>query len=204
LLANDFNPDNGNNTGITASGPTNSTQNGNVVVNSDGSFSYNPAPGFTGTDTFTYTVTNTTTGKTDTSTVTLLVGNGTATPGSSVIWFINNTNTATPRDGRITNPFNSIAEFNSTAADEAGDIIFIYTGSGAYTGPVVLLNNQQLIGQGVSVATASGFTVPPYSDRLPPVPTPSRSTARRARTRSAASRSATRPTRTSRAITSAR
>ncbi|HZG54392.1 MAG TPA: Ig-like domain-containing protein, partial [Pyrinomonadaceae bacterium] len=167
LLANDFNPDNGNNTGLAVSGPTTSAQNGNVVVNADGSFSYNPAPGFTGTDTFSYTVTNTTTSKTDTSTVTLLVGNGTATPGSSVIWFINNTNTATPRDGRITNPFNSIAEFNSTAADEVGDIIFIYTGSGAYTGPVVLLNNQQLIGQGVNVATASGFTVPAYSDPLP-------------------------------------
>ncbi|HZH30825.1 MAG TPA: Calx-beta domain-containing protein [Pyrinomonadaceae bacterium] len=167
LLANDFNPDNGNNTGLTVSGPTTSTQNGNVVVNADGSFSYNPAPGFTGTDTFTYTVTNSTTSKTDTSTVTLLVGNGTATPGSSVIWFINNTNTATPRDGRITNPFNSIAEFNSTAADEVGDIIFIYTGSGAYTGPVVLLNNQQLIGQGVALTTASGFTVPAYSDPLP-------------------------------------
>lgn len=167
LLANDFNPDNGDNNGITASGPTTSAQNGNVVINPDGSFSYNPAPGFTGTDSFTYTITNTTTNKTDTSTVTLLVGNGTATPGSSVIWFINNTNAATPRDGRITNPFNSIAEFNSTAADEVGDIIFIYTGTGAYTGPLVLLNNQQLIGQGVSVATATGFTVPAYSDPLP-------------------------------------
>jgi hypothetical protein len=167
LLANDFNPDNGNNTGITASGGTTSAQGGNVTINSDGSFSYNPAPGFTGTDTFTYTVTNTTTSKTDTATVTLLVGNGTATPGSNVIWFINNANSATPRDGRITNPFNSIAEFNANAADEAGDIIFIYTGTAAYTGPVVLLNNQQLIGEGVSVATATGFTVPAYSDPLP-------------------------------------
>ncbi|HEX7955715.1 MAG TPA: Ig-like domain-containing protein, partial [Pyrinomonadaceae bacterium] len=168
LLANDFNPDNGNNSGITASGPTSSAQGGNVVINADGSFSYNPAPGFTGTDNFTYTVTNTTTSKTDTSTVTLLVGNGTATPGSNVIWFINNTNAAAGRDGRITNPFNSIAEFNSTAADEAGDIIFIYTGNGtAYVGPVVLLNNQQLIGQGVGLAAASGFTVPAYSDPLP-------------------------------------
>ncbi|HEX8129724.1 MAG TPA: Calx-beta domain-containing protein [Pyrinomonadaceae bacterium] len=168
LLANDFNPDNGNNTGITASGGTTSTQNGNVTINSDGSFSYNPAPGFTGTDTFTYTVTNTTTNKTDTTTVTLNVGNGTSTPGSAVIWFINNSNAAAGRDGRLTNPFNSIAEFNSTAADEVGDIIFIYTGNGtSYVGPVVLLNNQQLMGQGVDLTTASGFTVQPYSDALP-------------------------------------
>ncbi|HEX8634975.1 MAG TPA: Calx-beta domain-containing protein [Pyrinomonadaceae bacterium] len=167
LLANDFNPDNGNNSGITASGGTSSAQGGNVVINADGSFTYNPAPGFTGTDTFSYTVTNTTTSKTDTSTVTLNVGNGTSTPGSSVIWFINNANAATPRDGRITNPFNSIAEFNANAADQVGDIIFIYTGSGAYTGPVALLNNQQLIGQGVALTTATGFTVQPYSDALP-------------------------------------
>ncbi|HJR05770.1 MAG TPA: Calx-beta domain-containing protein [Pyrinomonadaceae bacterium] len=165
LLANDFNPDNGNNTGLAASGPTTSTQNGNVSISADGSFSYNPAPGFTGTDTFTYTVTNTTTNKTDTSTVTLLVGNGTATPGSSVIWFIDSSNAAAGRDGRLTNPFNSIAEFNATAVDDPGDIIFV--NSGTYTGPVVLLNNQQLIGRGVDLATASGFTVQPYSDTLP-------------------------------------
>jgi hypothetical protein len=165
LLANDFNPDNGNNTGIAASGGTTSAQNGNVVINADGSFSYNPAPGFTGTDTFNYTVTNTTTNKTDTSTVTLLVGNGTATPGSNVIWFIDSSNAAAGRDGRLTNPFNSIAEFNSTAVDDPGDIIFV--NSGTYTGPVVLLNNQQLIGRGVDLATASGFTVQPYSDALP-------------------------------------
>src|SRR2546421_2880351 len=88
LLTNDFNPDAGNGTGITASGPTTSTQGGNVTVNADGSFSYNPAPGFTGTDTFTYTLTVTATGKTDTATVTLNVGNGTATPGSNVVWFV--------------------------------------------------------------------------------------------------------------------
>jgi hypothetical protein len=168
LLANDFNPDNGNNSGITATGPTSSAQGGNVTINADGSFTYNPAPGFTGTDSFTYTITNTVTNKTDTTTATFRVGNGTATPGSSVIWFIDNTNAAAGRDGRITSPFNSIAEFNSTAADEAGDIIFIYTGNGtSYVGPVVLLNNQQLIGQGVSVVTATGFTVQPYSDALP-------------------------------------
>lgn len=165
LLANDFNPDNGNNSGITASGPTTSTQGGDVVVNSDGSFTYNPAPGFTGADSFTYTVTNTTTGKTDTSTVSLTVGTD---PGQDkLVWFINNANAATPRDGRITNPFNSIAEFNANAADEAGDIIFIYTGTSAYTGPVALLNNQQLIGQGVDLATVTGLTAEAYSDPLP-------------------------------------
>jgi methionine-rich copper-binding protein CopC len=39
-----------------AGGPT--TQGGSVTLSADGSFIYNPASGFTGTDTFTYTVTN--------------------------------------------------------------------------------------------------------------------------------------------------
>jgi len=169
LLANDFNPDNGNNTGLNASGGTTSTEGGNVVINADGSFSYNPAPGFNGTDTFSYTVTNTTTNKTDSSTVTLKVGNGTATPGDNVIWFINNDPGAPAgNDGRLTSPFNSIAAYNASAVVKGpGDIIFVYTGTTPYTGPLVLLSNQQLIGQGVDLTAASGFTVQPYSNALP-------------------------------------
>ncbi|HEV2802033.1 MAG TPA: lamin tail domain-containing protein [Pyrinomonadaceae bacterium] len=167
LLSNDFNPDNGNNTDLRATGPTTSTQNGNVTVNIDGSFSYNPAPGFTGTDTFTYTVTNTTTNKTDTSTVTLTVG-------PTLIWFINNDPGApTGNDGRLTSPFTSIAAYNaSSPAKDPGDIIFVYTGTAAYSGSLTLANNQQLIGQGVDltaaiVASQPSFTVPPTSNPLP-------------------------------------
>src|SRR5207244_721138 len=36
----------------------NSAQGGNVVLRSDGTFTYDPPVGYTGTDTFTYTVTN--------------------------------------------------------------------------------------------------------------------------------------------------
>src|SRR5207245_5897862 len=52
LLANDIG------TGITASGGTTSAQGGTVTINSDGSFTYDPAVGFTGNDTFTYTATS--------------------------------------------------------------------------------------------------------------------------------------------------
>ncbi|MEP6919708.1 MAG: Ig-like domain-containing protein [bacterium] len=173
LLANDFNPDNGNGTGITASGPTTTTQNGNLTVNADGSFSYNPAPGFAGTDTFTYTLTVTATGKTDTATVTLLVGNGTAAPGTNVIWFVNSA-AASNGDGRLTSPFNCLRGpqcFDSTttggAADDPGDNIFLYNGS--YTGGLTFLANQRMIGQGASdsLANITGVTVPTASDTLP-------------------------------------
>src|SRR5436190_1268471 len=60
LLVNDIDPDTGNNTGLTATAQIISSANcaacGNVVINADGSFSYNPPVGFQGSDTFTYTV----------------------------------------------------------------------------------------------------------------------------------------------------
>src|SRR5947207_1620168 len=83
VLVNDIDPDTGNNTGLTAvAATTSSTQCAacnNVSVNADGSFSYNPPVGFTGSDTFIYTVTDTS-GKTGTGTVTITV--------SGMVWFI--------------------------------------------------------------------------------------------------------------------
>lgn len=85
---------------------------------------------------------------TDTATVTIIVG-------PTLIWFIDNTATA-GGDGRITSPFNSIAAFNSTASDDPGDIIFLYTGTGTYEDCLVLLDNQKLIGQGVALQSETG------------------------------------------------
>jgi hypothetical protein len=170
LLANDRDPDTGNNTGLTASGPTTSTQGGNLTINADGSFSYNPAPGFAGTDTFTYTITDAG-GKTDTAVATLSVGNGTATPGTNVVWFVD-PNAASGGDGRLTNPFNcytggTASCFSQTAADDPGDAIFLF--SGAHTGGYALLANQKLIGAGAgdTLANIDALTVPAYSDALP-------------------------------------
>jgi Bacterial Ig domain/Calx-beta domain/Lamin Tail Domain len=161
LLANDCDPDPAGgactNTGLTASGPTTSANNGNVTVSANGDFTYNPFPGFTGTDSFTYTVTDGT-GKTDTATMTITVG-------PTLIWFINNS-AASNGDGRITSPFNSIANFNAGAADDAGDIIFLHTGTGTYTGGFTLLNTQKLIGQGFALQTETGAP-PAGSDTLP-------------------------------------
>ncbi|MGH9941371.1 MAG: Ig-like domain-containing protein [Pyrinomonadaceae bacterium] len=94
LLANDSDPDAGTNSGLTVSGPTASAQSGQLTINADGSFNYNPAAGFSGADTFTYTVTDAD-GKTDTATATLNVSN--------VFWFVNN---AAPAggDGRLNSP----------------------------------------------------------------------------------------------------
>ena len=157
LLTNDFDPDTSGSSGLTASGPTTGPTNGQATVSANGDFTYNPNPGFTGSDSFTYTVTDAN-GKTDTATMTITVG-------PTLIWFINNT-AAGGGDGRITSPFNSIAAFNAGAADDPGDIIFIYNGTGTYTGGITLLNTQKLIGQGFSLATETGAP-PAGSDALP-------------------------------------
>ena len=52
LLANDTDPDSPTLTATLGTGPA----NGSLVFNADGTFTYRPNDGFTGTDTFTYTV----------------------------------------------------------------------------------------------------------------------------------------------------
>jgi len=156
VLNNDNDPDGTGGLTVVSFSPT-SANGGNVSVATDGSFSYNPAPGFSGSDTFTYTV-NDGEGNTDPATVTIVVG--------QVVWFINNT-AGGPGDGRFTSPFNSVANFNSLAADDPGDYIFVYQGAGAYAGAFTLLNNQQLIGHGdgltilpnLSIAAAARPTI---------------------------------------------
>ncbi len=128
---------------------------GNVTFNADGSFTFNPAPGFEGMTTFTYTVSD---GMfTSTGTVTVTV--------TGMIWFIQTGATA-PGDGRLGSPFSSIANFNSIAVDDPNDNIFLY--SGAYSGSLTLLNGQNLIGQGAvgtlaSLAAVSFSAHPPIS-----------------------------------------
>jgi uncharacterized repeat protein (TIGR01451 family) len=163
LLANDNNPNTGDTTGLTASGPAISANNGNVTVNADGSFSYDPPPGFTGIDSFSYIVTSA--NGSDTATVTLNV--------AGLIWFIDD-NAAAGGDGRLTSPFNCIVGtgcFDPVAADNPGNNIFVYAGTYTDTAALTLLNNQKVIGQGTNAGTTldatAGVTLPPHSDALP-------------------------------------
>ncbi|MGH9958051.1 MAG: beta strand repeat-containing protein, partial [Pyrinomonadaceae bacterium] len=170
LLANDRDPDTDTNTGLTITtlGGDNSApfagasaNNGQVTATTgDGSFQYNPPPGFTGTDTFTYTATDSD-GGTSSATVTLTI--------TGMIWFVNSA-AAAGGDGRLTNPFNCFVGtgcFSDSAADEGLESIFLFNGS--YTGGFVPINGQKVIGQGASdtLANIAGVTVPTHSDSLP-------------------------------------
>ncbi|MGH9948455.1 MAG: beta strand repeat-containing protein, partial [Pyrinomonadaceae bacterium] len=145
-----------------------SASGGNVTLNTDGSFTYNPPPGFDGADSFFYTLSDG--AATDTAQVTLNI--------SGMIWFIKNDaascTTLAAGCGRLSNPFSSLSSFasiNNGAGNNpaAGDNIFIYTGSGSYDASLTLLNNQKLIGQGAtaSLQLISGVTVASFSATLP-------------------------------------
>lgn len=120
---------------------------GNLTANSDGSFTYNPSPGFTGSDSFTYTIDNGFSSPSST-TVTLNV--------AGVVWFVNN-NAGSNGDGRLSNPFKLITDVAGTAA---GQSIFLYESATAYSGSVNLLATQKLIGQDASesLQTITGLT----------------------------------------------
>jgi hypothetical protein len=160
VLGNDFT---GVPTATITAPPSTSAQGGNVILNADGSFSYNPPAGFEGTDTFTYTLTNA--AGSNNATVTINV--------SGMIWFIDN-NASCPCDGRLTNPYNTIASFqavNNGAGNNpaANDNIFIYESASSYSSNFTLLNGQKVIGQDASASLSSitGLTPPSGSDPLP-------------------------------------
>ena len=172
LLGNDFDPDTGNNAGMTATAETKSSTSctggctDNVTINANGSFTYNPPAGFTGTDTFTYTANS------GTSSVTVTV----AITVANKIWFINNNAGACTSncDGRLSHPFTSLAAFNAANDGLPGhpgdnDWIFVFESSTAYTGPANLRAGQKFIGQDVTTGliALTGFTQPSGTDPIP-------------------------------------
>jgi len=160
LLTNDT----GDQLTVTAFSAT-SVPGSSVNVNANGTFTYNPPAGFEGSDSFNYTAGNGF-GSGGTVTVTITV--------SDMIWFIDNS-AASAGDGRLTSPFNTLAAFEAINGNagalnpQAGDDIFIYDGSGGYTGGLTLESNQKLIGDGASgvLATILGITLATGSDPLP-------------------------------------
>ncbi|WP_131655559.1 beta strand repeat-containing protein [Methylocucumis oryzae] len=145
-----------------------STNNGNVTVNtSTGAFTYNPPPGFTGSDSFSYEVCDS--GEPGSACTNATVDlNITGT-----IWFVDNT-ASSNGDGRLSSPFNSLSAFQTINDGNGnhpatGDNVFLYESSTAYIGPIILLDNQKLIGQDVTtdLVTAAGITLAPNSVAVP-------------------------------------
>lgn len=118
---------------------------GSLVVNADGSFTYTPATGVTGSDIFRYTVVDSD-GLVSTGQVTFSI--------SSMVWFVDNSAPG-GGDGSYNNPFNSLAPLNGAGGvgdvDAPGDSIFIYETGINYAGGLQLENDQILFGDGYAV-----------------------------------------------------
>lgn len=163
VLSNDSDPDGDT---LTASGSGSSANAGTFSVSSDGGFTYTPPRGFEGSDSFAYTLTDST-GKTGTGAVTVSV--------SGMIWFVDNASAAAAEDGRRSTPYKSLASFNSvnvgTGNNPAdGDVVFLHSGSGTYTGGLATRAGQRVIGQGASdtLANLDGINVTPSGASLLP------------------------------------
>ena len=153
VLANDISPDG---TAVTVAVLTNPAH-GAVVLASNGSFTYNPTAGYSGTDSFTYTLTNAI-GKTSTATVNFTV--------STPIYFINSS-VATNGNGTLQSPFKLVQ--NATTVLTGSNPIFIYSGAASSGTTLTLSNNQKVIGQGATtnLITLLSLDVPSYSNVLP-------------------------------------
>ena len=144
--------------GLTATAATTSSANcascNNVVINADGTFTYDPPAGFLGADTFTYTVEDNDTGdapspaQTGTGTVTMTVQ-------GPVVWYVDSTPAAgqTGNRGTSHNPFTSTSSLvpSNGSVDDTGEILFVYSGTygitGAQGGTLPLQTNQKLWGE---------------------------------------------------------
>ena len=141
-----------------------SPANGSVTVNTNGTFVYTPNVGFTGTDSFTYTLQNNADASlTDTGTVSITVSN--------LVWYVNNA--AAAGNGTSTSPFNSLASVNGAGgvgdSDGANDFIYVYRGSGAYTGGLPLESGQTLTSE--SNALVVGGNTLRAAQSAPNIPT---------------------------------
>ena len=124
-----------------------------------GAFSYNPPPGYNGVDAVSYVIGNGL--GTSSATITFTI--------SGMIWFLDNT--AGAGDGRWGSPFNALSSFNAVndgvgTHPAAGQRVYVFPGGGPYGGGIVLLDNQQLIGAGSSLASILG-ALPAGSPAMP-------------------------------------
>jgi len=122
----------------TTSGTFATTGGGSIALDAFGRFTYTPPIGFAGTDRYTYTATSN--GVSATATILFEV--------SHSVWYVNNTYGGGNglADGRSHRPFTNLSA--ATGASQAGQLIYVHSGSGPTTGAAVLKTGQTLRGAG--------------------------------------------------------
>jgi hypothetical protein len=140
-----------------------SKEGGDVTLNSDGTFTYDPPAGHTGEDSFEYTVSNGF-GPSE-GTVSLNV--------SGMLWFVDpdaGEEAGQPGDGRLSRPFTNLQELDTVAgADRTPGTIFLYVAGVPHAGPLTLRSGDLLLGQSASgrLESLAGVVVPEGSAELP-------------------------------------
>lgn len=154
VLNNDASPD-GKTLAVEAVNNGTTLNNGTFNLNTDGTFTYNPATGFIGNDSFTYTLKNEDNLQAnETGKVQITV--------SQLIYFVD-ASVSTNGNGTLQAPFKNLTNITGTNSHP----IFIY--SGDYSGAISLNESQKIIGQGAteSLSQILGLNVPSYSLGLP-------------------------------------
>ena len=152
-LAGDGDPNGGSLS--TIPGQIATAQGGSVTMGSEGNFTYEPPAGFSGpSDTFSYTVAESE-GYTATATATIDFAGGS-------VWYVNDAAGA-GGNGTSVAPFDSVGQVTQAAA---GDTIFLFAGSGDYTGGITLPPGVSLVGAGATLS-ADGETLLAQSGPTP-------------------------------------
>ena len=124
---------------------------GSVIMRPNGTFTYRPNPGYSGTDSFQCTIAGSNApSQTATATVTITV--------AAVVWYVNDSDQAAG-NGEAASPFNTLAAANTAA--RANSIIFLYQGNAAYTSGVTMQPHEDLYGQPHGLTVGGYSLVPP-------------------------------------------
>ncbi|MBX7186710.1 MAG: cadherin-like domain-containing protein [Vicinamibacteria bacterium] len=162
LLTGASDPDNGvNGCSTTLSIASINTGTNGTVSNVNlgaGTFDFDPNPGFTGTATATYTVSDDGCPGPAATSASATIN---ITVSGPVIWFVDSS-VAGPGDGRLSNPFKTLA--SADAVDAANHKIFLATGT--YSSGITLNSGEALIGQGALGAFDAVLGVTPPSGTI--------------------------------------
>jgi large repetitive protein len=154
-LSGDSDPDPAATLTVTA---TTAPAHGTVAMKPNGTFTYLPNLGYSGTDTFQATIAGShDPALTATETVTVTVG--------TRVWYVNNSGAAAG-NGEAASPFNTLA--TASAAAGPNSILFLYRGKGAYTGGLIMQPGEDLWGQPHGL-TVGGYSLVPASGSPPAI-----------------------------------
>lgn len=130
---------------------------GTLTLNSNGSFTFTPTTGFSGTTSFTYTAHDAAGDSDQTATVTLTV--------TAPVWYVDSAASSSGADGSYNHPFETIAAAVSAAATDTSsgvnNIIFVENAGATYTATsgITLASGEELLGDGSSLTSVNGNTV---------------------------------------------